>query len=492
MNQSINTDSKNIKEPQQKYRLGTVSTKTLGGLNRFYRRPTSPSASITAQNTQLLGPRGGPPTHQWTTTRNKQTTNKHHDEAKTRTRQKRAATDTRRPPGRRTTPPEHRSRRKPTAEPRRAKQQTKKPRPKPTKTNSPMSGPSLSLTPDPPACNQRGKQSHQPRLGQTPSTQTAALHLCHTQHACNERQPLRTDQKNQPHPQPFWTHTPSHHKTPAPTGPDAKVPLIQHRTQKPTHSVGDKIWRKPLEVHDTDSPAGEAWQPNFHYGHRNQPHDQTPQQTEQAEKHKPRKRQNGERQHPKMENPPHQNQSHRADHKSQTKQIRLKQTNANPKMVPRHQRHQPCSTAAQADKHDRPCPQSKDCQHSKGRPNIQMQTQMLQQSQLVQRQKETSWNLFHSKIKRNQPQGEHNQHPPEHQQPARTTQRQIQHKHHPKGTPRPHRRPGKTKAYTAPCPQKRIKPVSRYRQHKANPPFQKPTQSNPKLCITKKSISKYR
>ena len=43
MNQSINTDSKNIKEPQQKYRLGTVSIKILGGLNRFYRRLTSPS-----------------------------------------------------------------------------------------------------------------------------------------------------------------------------------------------------------------------------------------------------------------------------------------------------------------------------------------------------------------------------------------------------------------------------------------------------------------
>ena len=41
MNQSINTDSKNSKEPQQKYRLGTVSIKILGGLNRFYRRLTS-------------------------------------------------------------------------------------------------------------------------------------------------------------------------------------------------------------------------------------------------------------------------------------------------------------------------------------------------------------------------------------------------------------------------------------------------------------------
>ena len=44
MNQSINTDSKNSKEPQQKYRLETVSIKILGGLNRFYGRPTSPSA----------------------------------------------------------------------------------------------------------------------------------------------------------------------------------------------------------------------------------------------------------------------------------------------------------------------------------------------------------------------------------------------------------------------------------------------------------------
>ena len=54
MNQSINTDSKNSKEPQQKYRLGTVSIKILGGLNRFYGHPTSPSASIMAQNIQTL------------------------------------------------------------------------------------------------------------------------------------------------------------------------------------------------------------------------------------------------------------------------------------------------------------------------------------------------------------------------------------------------------------------------------------------------------
>ena len=71
MNQSINTDSKNSKEPQQKYRLGTVSIKILGGLNRFYRRLTSPSASIMAQNIQLFGPRGGFLTHQWIITWNK-------------------------------------------------------------------------------------------------------------------------------------------------------------------------------------------------------------------------------------------------------------------------------------------------------------------------------------------------------------------------------------------------------------------------------------
>ena len=46
MNQSINTDSKNSKEPQQKYRLGTVSIKILGGLNRFYRlKPVLQAAS---------------------------------------------------------------------------------------------------------------------------------------------------------------------------------------------------------------------------------------------------------------------------------------------------------------------------------------------------------------------------------------------------------------------------------------------------------------
>ena len=53
-----------------------------------------------------------------------------------RTRQKCVATDTWRSLGCRTTPLEHWSRRRPTVEPRWAKQQTKKLRPKPTKINS--------------------------------------------------------------------------------------------------------------------------------------------------------------------------------------------------------------------------------------------------------------------------------------------------------------------------------------------------------------------
>ena len=64
-----------------------------------------------------------------------------------RTRQERVAADTWRSLGCRTTPLEHWSKRKPTVEPRWAKQQTKKLRPKPTKINSFMSGPSLNLRP---------------------------------------------------------------------------------------------------------------------------------------------------------------------------------------------------------------------------------------------------------------------------------------------------------------------------------------------------------
>ena len=39
------------KEPQQKYRLGTISnTKLLAGLNRFYMAITSPSATAVVHN----------------------------------------------------------------------------------------------------------------------------------------------------------------------------------------------------------------------------------------------------------------------------------------------------------------------------------------------------------------------------------------------------------------------------------------------------------
>ena len=58
-------------EPQQKCRLGMVSIKILGGLNWFYGYPTSPSASIMAQNIQLFGQREGFQTHQWIITGNK-------------------------------------------------------------------------------------------------------------------------------------------------------------------------------------------------------------------------------------------------------------------------------------------------------------------------------------------------------------------------------------------------------------------------------------
>ena len=57
--------------PQQKYRLGTVSIKILGRLNRFYGYSTLSSASVMAQNIQLFGPHEGFLTHQWIITENK-------------------------------------------------------------------------------------------------------------------------------------------------------------------------------------------------------------------------------------------------------------------------------------------------------------------------------------------------------------------------------------------------------------------------------------
>ena len=52
-------------EPQQKCPLGTVSKKSLRGLNRFYGYPSSPSASVKAQNIQFFGPHESFVTHQW-------------------------------------------------------------------------------------------------------------------------------------------------------------------------------------------------------------------------------------------------------------------------------------------------------------------------------------------------------------------------------------------------------------------------------------------
>ena len=128
-----------------------VSIKILwgGGLNRFNGIPTSPSASVMAQNIQLFE---GFLTHQWIITGNELITDNYYDETKMRTRQKqRVATDTWRSLGCRTTPLEHWSKRKPTVEHRWAKQQTKEPQP--SKINRFMSGPSLNLTPYQPACN---------------------------------------------------------------------------------------------------------------------------------------------------------------------------------------------------------------------------------------------------------------------------------------------------------------------------------------------------
>ena len=124
-----------------------------GGLNRFYRIPTSPSASVMAQNIQLFGPREGFLTHQGSSLETNKS-GKYYDETKIRTRQKqRVATVPWRCLGCRTTPLEHWSKRKPTVELRWAKQQAKQLRRQPTKINSFMAGPSLSVTPDPPACN---------------------------------------------------------------------------------------------------------------------------------------------------------------------------------------------------------------------------------------------------------------------------------------------------------------------------------------------------
>ena len=56
---NIHIMTTNKYEPQQKHRLETVIKTLLGGLNRFYGIPTSPSASVMAHNIHVFGPRGG-------------------------------------------------------------------------------------------------------------------------------------------------------------------------------------------------------------------------------------------------------------------------------------------------------------------------------------------------------------------------------------------------------------------------------------------------
>ena len=138
----------------QKYRLGTVSIKTLGGggLKPVLRDPNL--ALSFCHGSKHIVVRSAWRFSNSSMDHHGKTNNKYYDQTKMRTRQKqRVATDTLRSLGCRTTPLEHWSKRKPTVEPRWAKQQKGKLRSQPTKINSFMSGPSLSQTPDPPACN---------------------------------------------------------------------------------------------------------------------------------------------------------------------------------------------------------------------------------------------------------------------------------------------------------------------------------------------------
>ena len=66
-------EQENSQEPQQEYRLGTVSIKMGGGDGGALTGYTgsSPSASLMAQKIQLFGPREGFLTHQWIITGNK-------------------------------------------------------------------------------------------------------------------------------------------------------------------------------------------------------------------------------------------------------------------------------------------------------------------------------------------------------------------------------------------------------------------------------------
>ena len=123
----------NSKEPQQKYRLGAVSIKILGDLTGFTGSQPRPQRLLWLKTySELFSP--GKKMRTETTWRSL---------------------------GCRTTPLEHWSKRKPTVEPRWAKQQTKQLRPQSTKINSFLSGQIMAKKQNrqPPACYERGKQS---------------------------------------------------------------------------------------------------------------------------------------------------------------------------------------------------------------------------------------------------------------------------------------------------------------------------------------------
>ena len=133
-------------------------------------------------------------------------------------------------PGCRTAPLEHRSKRKPTDEPRWAKQQTKKLWPQPTKINSFMSGPSLSLTPT----HRRAIKEWSKVINRDWVNKHADCRIIFMSYPRRFNiwlffwiDPKRTDQKNQSYLHFFLLYIQSNYKILVPTDLDAKVFLIQ-------------------------------------------------------------------------------------------------------------------------------------------------------------------------------------------------------------------------------------------------------------------------
>ena len=155
MNQSINTDSKNSKEPQQKYRLGTVSIKILGGGFKPVLRAPNLALSFyhgskhTVVRSAWRFPNSSMDHHVkqinhrkilwWSKDEDStETCCDRHLEISGKSEQHHWNTGAEENQQLNPGGPSNRQ---------------KKLRPKPTKINSFTSGPSLSLTPDPPACN---------------------------------------------------------------------------------------------------------------------------------------------------------------------------------------------------------------------------------------------------------------------------------------------------------------------------------------------------